>query len=169
MVRNGEYMSMNNELVEKNINLVYFIINRDYPTYRHDEDIVQSGMLGLCKAAEKYDESRGKFSTYAGRCIRNEINQEFLRRKPHQGVVSLDTIVGEDSTLGDLVMGDDNIAYIDDETFYNQLSEDEQTVLRLDSNGYDTDEIASIIHTSPSKVRKLIRLIRIKWRTFNGN
>ena len=77
-----------NELIEKNMNLVYFVISKYYPTFIHDEDIVQSGMLGLCKAADKWDESKSKFSTYAGRCIRNEINQEFIRRKPFSKVIS---------------------------------------------------------------------------------
>jgi RNA polymerase sporulation-specific sigma factor len=160
---------MNNELVEQNMNLVYFIINKDYPTYRYDEDIVQSGMLGLCKAADKYDASRGKFSTYAGRCIRNEINREFIRRKPHQNLISLDANIGEDSTLGDVVMGDDNIVYIDDKTFCNQLSDEEKSVLKLDGSGYGVDEIAFMINSTNTKVRKLLRLIRLKWRTFNGN
>ena len=160
---------MSNKLIEQHINLVYFIVNKEYPTYHHDEDIIQSGMLGLCKAAQKFDESKGKFSTYAGRCIRNEINQEFINRKPHRNTVSLETKVGEDLTLSDTVMGDDDVPYLDDDAFYKQLSEEEQNVLRMDGMGYSSDEIAEVTNLSVDKVRKLLRIIRLKWRKFNEN
>ena len=40
-------MPMNkNELVEKNMKLVYYIINKHYPTYSYNEDVIQEGMVG---------------------------------------------------------------------------------------------------------------------------
>ena len=65
------------QLIEDNLNLVYALISREYPTYLHDEDIIQTGMLGLCKAADKWDEKRGTFSNFAWCCIRHEIIKEF--------------------------------------------------------------------------------------------
>ena len=112
------------QLIEDNMNLVYFIISREYPTYLQDEDIIQSGMLGLCKAANSWEE-RGLFSTYAGRCIRNEIRQEFVRRKPHSKLVSLEANVNDESTLGDLIVGEEDVVYLDDEQFYSQLTKEE--------------------------------------------
>ena len=88
------------------MNLVYHIISRQYPTFIHDEDVIQSGMLGLCKAAESFDPKKGLFSTYAGRCIRNEINQEFIKRKPFSQTVSLDTKISEEGTLQDVLVGE---------------------------------------------------------------
>ena len=155
-------------LVEDNMKLVYLIVSKDYPTYIHDEDIISTGLLGLCKAAEKFDESKGKFSTYAGRCIRNEINQEFIRRKPHASVVSLDGIIGEDTTLGDMIVGEDDVAYLDD-NFFDTLSEQERLVLYYNSEGYETDEISDMVGIPVDKVRKTLRLIRLKWKKFNGD
>ena len=99
---------MKNKLIEDNMSLVYFIINKYYPTYITDEDIVQAGMLGLCKAGDTWNEDKGAFSTYAAICIRNNIRMEFRGRGKHQGVLSLDyelpeTEDGAIITLGDMV------------------------------------------------------------------
>ena len=154
------------QLIEDNMNLVYAIVSKEYPTYLHDEDIIQSGMLGLCKAADKWDERKSKFSTYAWKCIRNEINQEFINRKPHAVTISLETRVGEDGTLGDILAGDDDVGYVDDEPFYNQLTDDERRVFVANKNGFTTEEMATRFDWSTQKVQKLLRLIRIKWKKF---
>ena len=161
---------MNNQnLITNNMKLVYFIISREYPTYLHDDDIVQSGMLGLCKAAESYDETKSKFSTYAGRCIRNEINQEFIRRKAHSKNISLETKLNEDITIGDILIGEDEMPYLDNETFYHQLSGLEKEFLTKYTMGYSPDEIANSCDCNVQKVRKVLRFIKYKWREFNGD
>lgn len=154
------------QLIEDNIRLVYHIIAKEYPTYIHDDDIIQSGMYGLCKAAQGWDEKRGLFSTYAGKWIRGEIRQEFSRRKANSKAVSLETSIGDDGTLGDFIQGDDDVAYIDDETFYRQLTNEEREVLKLHSSGYATYEIAERLGFSNQKVCKLLRITKIKWRNY---
>ena len=158
---------MNSKLVEENLNLVYYIVSREYPTYIHDEDIIQSGMLGLCQAAEAWKE-QGLFSTYAGRCIRNEINQEFIRRKKVKGELSLDAKITDDGTLGESIVGEDGIAYIEDDKFYRQLSHEEQQVLSMANAGYSCDEISERYGFTVRKVQKLLRIIRLKWKEFNN-
>lgn len=156
-------MLTKNKLIEDNINLVYFVVSHDYPTFRYDDDIVQAGMLGLCKAAEAWDGKR-KFSTYAVKCIRTEIINEFRARKPHAKVVSLDTPITEDISLGDTIIGEDDVAYHDDKEFYNQLSADEQKILDLKRCGYSSEEIAVKCKRSVSSIRKILRFINLKWR-----
>ena len=39
------------------------------------EDLIQEGMIGLCKAKEKYEEAKGKFSSYAALWIKATIMQ----------------------------------------------------------------------------------------------
>ena len=158
-----------NNLVEENMNLVYHIISKDYPTFLHDDDIVQSGMVGLCKAANTWDSSRAKFSTYAGRCIRNEIYQEFLRRKPHTKNLSLDAKMGDATTFGETLVGEEDINYADDGAFTDSLSEDERDIFRMDNMGFGTDEIADVMNISRQKVCKTIRLIKLKARNYYGN
>ena len=156
-------------LIEDNMKLVYSIISREYPTYLYDEDIVQSGMLGLCKAANTWDETKSKFSTYAWKCIRNEINQEFVKRKPHSKNISLDAQIADDGTLKDILVGDTDVYYSDNSTFYSQLSCEEQEILTLDSMGYSTTEIAELSGYSTQKIRKMLRIIKFKWRNYDGS
>lgn len=160
-------MENKQQFIEDNIPLVYHIIAKEYPTYRYDEDIIQSGMVGLCKAVENWDENKSKFSTYAGRCIRNEIYKEFLYRKPHSKNISLDSNVSEDCTLGDLTAGEHDIEFVDN-SFYLSLTDDERQVMRLNNSGYSTDEIADITNFNNQKVRKILRNIRLKWRKADG-
>lgn len=80
------------KLIKDNIPLVYHIINKYYPTYTKDEDIIQAGMLGLVKASKNYSNQKSKFSTYAGVCIRNEIVNELRYRQKHSAV-SLDKLI----------------------------------------------------------------------------
>ena len=157
------------DLITENMKLVYYIVSKEYPTFIRDEDIIQSGMLGLCKAAQTWDESKAKFTTYAGKCIRNEINQEFIRRKPHSNNLSLETKIGEEGTLADVLVGEDEIGYIGYDEFYSQLEPIEAKVLDLDGFGYDTDEIATQLGITVTKVQKTLRIIRLKWRRFYGD
>lgn len=156
------------QLIEDNTRLVYFIVSREYPTYLRDEDVIQSGMLGLCKAAETWDENKAKFSTYAGRCIRNEINQEFIRRKPHSKVLSLNATTIEDGTLEDIVVGDTDVEYIDD-SFYLQLNMDEQYIFKMYNDGFSPSEIAESLDCNVQKIQKILRIIKLKWRDYNAN
>ena len=77
------------EWVLQNTGLVYYIVNR-YNNYSWQrEDLEQIGMLGLCKAAITFDESKGsKFSTYASRCIDNEILMYLRKNKRRKNIFS---------------------------------------------------------------------------------
>lgn len=168
MERGFECTVTSRQLIEENIPLVYYIVSHEYPTYIGDEDIIQSGMVGLCRAAEGWDEARGSFANYAGKWIRGEIKQEFIRRKPYSKNISLETNIGEDGTLADVIAGDEDVAFIDDENFFKTLTPEELEVLRIDSMGYSADEIAELCGLSTQKVWKLLRIIQHKWRKFNG-
>lgn len=67
-----------NELVEVNLGLVHACANRFTGRGVDYEDLVQSGCIGLLKAAEGFDETRGfMFSTYAVPAIIGEIKRIF--------------------------------------------------------------------------------------------
>lgn len=74
------------KMVEENTGLVSFVLNkyRKAGILAHHrnipyEDFHQIGMIGLFKAAKKYDRGRTKFSTFATACIKNEINNEMRK------------------------------------------------------------------------------------------
>ena len=156
------------KLVEDNLKVVYAVISNDYPTFVGDEDIIQAGMLGLCEAAERWDESKSAFSTFAWRCIRNSICTEFRHRKPYATVVSLESPIGEDLTVGDTIAGDTDINYIDD-SFMNSLEDSERRIFDMFNEGYETIDIATVMGYPLQKVQKILRIARLKWRRFNGD
>lgn len=83
------------ELITKNMPFVHYLINKYYPRYRNDDDIIQCGMLGLVKACQRYDPTKGKLSTYADKYIRHEINAELRNRHKNDCVISLEEFLKE--------------------------------------------------------------------------
>ena len=152
------------QLIEDNMGLVYHLISKEYPTYLYDEDIIQWGMLGLCKAAEKWDESKSKFSTFAIICIRSEIQMEFRRRAKHQGIFSLDYEYegedGETNTLADCVIGDEDVPYFDIGINLSRLNEKEKRIVELLPTGMTQTDIARELGVTRQYVHRVVRKIR---------
>lgn len=161
------------QLIEDNMNLVYFTIHKSYPTFIADEDVIQTGMLALCRAANTWDEERSAFSTYAVQCIQNGINKYFRDNKKHKNVLSLDYQVkrkdGETTTFGDLCVGDEDVEYINVEGVYDRLSPKEQIIFDLCCAGLSNEEIAQYFGCGVSTIQQKIRKIRKVWRSINGD
>ena len=67
-----------NKLVENNLGLVHSCANRFRGRGTEYDDLFQAGCVGLIKAADNFDESRGfSFSTYAVPVILGEIRRIF--------------------------------------------------------------------------------------------
>lgn len=156
------------KLIENNMKLVYKLISKEYPTYLRDEDIIQCGMLGLCKAAEKYDESKAKFSTYAYFVIRSEIQMELRRRAKHQGILSLDyettNDLGEKCTFGDIIIGDQDVPYVDLGIDVNRLKVRERRVYELVQSGMNYADIGRELGISRQAVWSIIRRLKARVR-----
>lgn len=76
--KNMSHNEFKKKLIENNINLVHSLAQRFKNRGTEYDDIVQSGCIGLVKAANSFDESKGiKFSTYAFHVIFGEIKQSF--------------------------------------------------------------------------------------------
>lgn len=83
-------------LIIKNEALVYHVLKQMH-LYSQLEDYYDVGMIGLCKAAKTFDNSKGsKFSTYACICIRNTILMDIRdqKRQCDYYSISLQTPVG---------------------------------------------------------------------------
>jgi len=64
------------------------------------EELRASGNLGLAKAAATFSpEKNSSFSTYAGKCIDNEIFKLLRQRKKHRAVGSLDEVLAGTSSV----------------------------------------------------------------------
>jgi len=63
------------QLFENNEKLAYDVVHRmkiSIPGFAQ-EDLFQTAKMGLWRACQKYDEKRGRFSTWAVTCITNEL------------------------------------------------------------------------------------------------
>ena len=161
------------KLIEDNLNLVYFVIHKHYPTFCQDEDIIQTGMVGLCDAANTWNEEKSSFSTYAVICIRNAINLEFRNRKKHNGVLSLDHEYSDSEedtgTLADFIVGDEDVCFTDTEQIRKVLSPNLREIFDLRKDGWTDIEIAKKLGVSRSTVHKKVKEIRQIWRKIYGN
>ena len=62
------------QLIEHNLRLVAHIIKKYYAGAQNQEDLVSIGTIGLIKAVDTFDETKGpRLATYAARCIENAI------------------------------------------------------------------------------------------------
>ena len=69
-------------LIEHNLRLVVYIARKFESTSVGIEDLVSIGTIGLIKAVDSFDYTKGaKLATYASRCIENEILMYFRGNK----------------------------------------------------------------------------------------
>lgn len=159
------------QLIEDNINLVYYTIRRYYPNYINDDDIVQSGMLGLCKAVKTWnDEKNCTFSSCCIQYIRNHILLEFRKRDKHASNYSLDYEYADDDgeplTLADFVVGEKDVDFVDMRYLYSKLTTGQQKIFELKRTGLKNVEIAKIVKLTPERVRQQVRRIEYKLKMF---
>lgn len=115
LFENGD-LEARNVIITHNLRLVFDIASRFYIDISTIDDYISVGTIGLVKAVNTFDYGKNiKFSTYAARCILNEILM-YLRKekKIHRREISIeDTIILNDGdnrgmTIGDL-LSDNNI------------------------------------------------------------
>lgn len=103
------------ELILHNLRLVSHIVRKYYATAKNQEDLVSIGTLGLVKAVDTFQISKGaKFATYAARCIQNEILMHFRSQKKLASEVSLHETIdvdrdGNPLTYIDVISCDDTM------------------------------------------------------------
>lgn len=85
---------MNDDLILENMNLVYYILQHDYPAYAHDEDLIQCGLMGLVEAARNFNPDKGQFKSYARKCIHGTIKKELSYRN-RNAALSLEQMIEE--------------------------------------------------------------------------
>jgi RNA polymerase sporulation-specific sigma factor len=134
------------KLIEHNLRLVAHIIKKYYSSSSEQDDLISIGTIGLIKAVNTFDSSKGiRLSSYAARCIENEVLMHFRSAKKSAQDISINEPIDTDKdgntlTLIDIMATEDNILdnldykmkaeqlkiYID-----NVLSPREKTIIRL--------------------------------------
>lgn len=85
------------KLIKHNLRLVAHISKKYKNSNIDSEDLISIGTIGLMKAIKTFDYSKGNsFSTYASRCIDNEILMNFRSDKKNAQSVFLDDVISSD-------------------------------------------------------------------------
>lgn len=86
-----------NILIERNLRLVAHVAKKYQSCDEDPDDLISIGTIGLIKAISTFDSSRAsKLSTYAARCIDNELLMMLRARKKRSREVSLYDPIGTD-------------------------------------------------------------------------
>ena len=163
------------KLIEHNMRLIVHIARKYKIPGCTFDDLISIGSIGLIKAVESYDMNAGtSLSTYAARCIENEILMCLRQSRKQQSDISLDEPLGSDKdgnpvcfsdllgTEPDLVENEvrRHVTISGIRRALPTLPEREQTVLKLrygieDGIVHPQHEIAKLLNISRSYVSRV--------------
>ncbi|MDD7646114.1 MAG: RNA polymerase sporulation sigma factor SigK [Ruminococcus bromii] len=162
------------KLIEHNLRLVAHIAKKYFADENDRDDLVSISTIGLIKAVDTFKPDKGiRLSSYASRCIENEILMFFRSTKKNAQDISLNEPIDTDKdgntlTLLDTIAADDNILEDIDlrmktRRLYDALGvlsprEREIVVLRYGLSGQRPlvqREVAKRLHISRSYISRL--------------
>lgn len=161
-------------LIERNLRLVLHITKRLASSDESIEDLFSIGTIGLIKAVNTFNPEKNiKLSTYAGRCIENEILMYFRKNNERKNYeVSLYQIIVADtegnSLLLEDILTDDNSIYTTtyvDKTILlkdalKNLNDVEKEIIYLRQKyNLSQKEVGKILKTSQSNISRIERNI----------
>lgn len=148
-------------LVEENHNLIYGYLHRMRLSIEEYYDLAA---IGLCKAANSFDISAGyKFSTYAYKCMNNEVLRQIQKENRH---ITPLLVLNDDKAPLHLFLSS-HITTIEDIITITRLKEiiaglppQKQEIVRLTLTGLNQREIAERLHISQASVSRLLGIVR---------
>ena len=94
-------------LTRHNLRLVAHIAKKYKSTYSDADDLISIGSIGLIKAVRTFDSDKAKkFSSYASKCIENEMLMVLRKEKKRSAEVSIETPLGSDPDGNELTIAD---------------------------------------------------------------
>lgn len=173
---NGD-MQARQELIERNTRLVFDRVSKRFSHLLYDrDDLISIGMIGLIKAVERFDLSRGsKFSHWATTWIEGEIYKFCQKDCKHWDNVNLTSFIVE-TELGELdksesCLRDDSnyLESIEDDSenkyivssLFDKLSSRDSEIIKLyygfyNNKCYTQEEIAKILNMTRANVGMII-------------
>ena len=105
-LRTGD-SSAREKLIRHNLRLVAHIAKKYYALPSEQDDLISIGTIGLMKAVDTFDSTRrARFSTYASRCIENELRMQLRHTRREAGTVSLQEPLETGADSGMLTLAD---------------------------------------------------------------
>ena len=134
-------------IINHNIKLVLYRVTGKFSSYPYDMDeLVSIGLMGLIKAVDTFDINKEvKFSTYALRCIDNEVLTFIRKNKTHKEHVSLTSPISTNKDGNEMFLKD--ILMDSDEDFVFSIEEKELY-----------DEVRRVIENLPEREKQIIML-----------
>ena len=112
------------KLIEHNLRLVVHIAKKYSNNEQELEEYTSIGSIGLIKAINSFSEDRGfKISTYASKCIENEILMNIRSTKKTKAEISINSVIGTDKDGNDMQLLDTLVNNEKDpiDTIYNKI------------------------------------------------
>lgn len=104
-MKNGD-SEAKDKLIRHNMRLVAHVVKK-YQGADDNEDLISVGTIGLIKAINSFQPDKGtQLSTFAARCIENEILMLIRSNKKHKNTVSLSDTIGVDKDGNELSLID---------------------------------------------------------------
>lgn len=172
-------------LILRNMRLVAHVVKKYQCREAEAEELISIGTIGLIKAIATVDAEKGRLSTYAARCIENELLMHFRSRKKVSREVSyyepigtdkegneislLDVIESREPDAFELMTAKDDVKKIY-ELLPDVLSEREQKVLVLryglyGGREYTQREVAAYMGISRSYISRIEKNAIMKLRS----
>lgn len=160
------------KLIEDNLGLVYHVVNKYFSKYGDRDEFISVGSIGLIKAANAYDENSNlKFSTFAYKCIYNEISrflnvQNYDVRKANLNNFYLDSAICDDSelTFKDELISNESYSDVYCKDIMNLVRtsgvKDAEYVVLKRYEGYTFEEIGKSLGVTKDAIRSRISGIR---------
>ena len=162
-------------LILRNMRLVAHVVKKYQCSEIEPEELISIGTIGLIKAISTVDAEKGRLSTYAARCIENELLMYFRSRKKISKEVSyyepigtdkegneislLDVIESQEPDAFELVTAKEDTKKLY-ELFHKILTKREKEVLRLryglyGNKEYTQREVADYLGISRSYISRI--------------
>lgn len=105
-------------LINHNLRLVAHIVKK-YNNSLEADDLISVGTIGLIKAVDSFDGSKGVLlSTYASRCIENEILMLIRANKKYKDTISLNTVLSPKADSDEMELANLIPAESEDDVFH---------------------------------------------------
>lgn len=135
------------KLISHNLRLVAHVVKK-YTNTLEVDDLLSVGTIGLIKAIDTFDyDKKVQLSTYAARCINNEILMLIRANKKHKNVVSLNSLTSNNEEDNDLELMD--VISSDEDELFNQVD-----------NNLTMQKIKHIINTKLDERERMIINLR---------
>lgn len=116
-------------LTRHNLRLVAHIAKKYKSGFSDSDDLISIGSIGLIKAVRTFDVDKAKhFSSYASRCIENEMLMVLRREKKLSNEISMETSLGSDSDGNELTIAD---TLFDEKYDLEQITDKKSALMKI--------------------------------------